>query len=477
MLLTDDKFFNDPEFREMLKAYEEAASKGMPPFFDADDLIDIADYYRLTDQMDKAMEVAQNAIDLFPNATLPNVFMARNALQNDNLKEAEYYVSMIEAEDDPDYIYIKAELLIYQYKIEEAEKLLEAKFHELTNDDNGWFIKDVANLYLDYGEYERGYTWMMRYCDVKDDDYKELLGRALYGTWKLEECESIFTELADKYPFDKKYWKVLAEAQLSQNKFDEAINSSEYAIAIDPDDPVPHGIKASALMGKGNWEEAVKFFKTALSHAQYDCSGYIQLATCLINTNEFKEALEWLEKALKESGNAKEYAGAIYHQMALCQGALGNNVEAKKLLDKAEDKGENKTDLYVARAHILQTEKQYEAADRYFNKALELSTDQMHTLIRIAISLTDCQRYKECLQLLKEKLPVIDENCTEGLSLLALCSLRLNQAEDFLYYLRLAAERNPIELRMILGAYFPENMATKDYYDFAYKQIHKSKQQ
>ena len=102
MLLTDDKFFNDPEFREMLKAYEEAASKGMPPFFDADDLIDIADYYRLTDQMDKAMEVAQNAIDLFPNATLPNVFMARNALQNDNLKEAEYYVSMIEAEDDPD---------------------------------------------------------------------------------------------------------------------------------------------------------------------------------------------------------------------------------------------------------------------------------------------------------------------------------------------------------------------------------------
>ena len=333
MLLTDDKFFNDPEFREMLKAYEEAASKGMPPFFDADDLIDIADYYRLTDQMDKAMEVAQNAIDLFPNATLPNVFMARNALQNDNLKEAEYYVSMIEAEDDPDYIYIKAELLIYQYKLEEAEQLLEAKFHELTNDDNGWFIKDVANLYLDYGEYERGYTWMMRYCDVKDDDYKELLGRALYGTWKLEECESIFTELADKYPFDKKYWKVLAEAQLSQNKFDEAINSSEYAIAIDPDDPVPHGIKASALMGKGNWEEAVKFFKTALSHAQYDCSGYIQLATCLINTNEFKEALEWLEKALKESGNAREYAGAIYHQMALCQGALGNNEEAKKLLE------------------------------------------------------------------------------------------------------------------------------------------------
>lgn len=166
MLLTDDKFFNDPEFREMLKAYEEAASKGMPPFFDADDLIDIADYYRLTDQMDKAMEVAQNAIDLFPNATLPNVFMARNALQNDNLKEAEYYVSMIEAEDDPDYIYIKAELLIYQYKIEEAEKLLEAKFHELTNDDNGWFIKDVANLYLDYGEYERGYTWMMRYLSL-----------------------------------------------------------------------------------------------------------------------------------------------------------------------------------------------------------------------------------------------------------------------------------------------------------------------
>ena len=33
-------------------------------------------------------------------------------------------VPVLVPEDDPDYIYIKAELLIYQYKLEEAEKLL-----------------------------------------------------------------------------------------------------------------------------------------------------------------------------------------------------------------------------------------------------------------------------------------------------------------------------------------------------------------
>ena len=59
---------------------------------------------------------------------------------------------------------------------------------------------------------------------------------------------------------------------------------------------------------------------------------------------------------------------------------------------------------------------------------------------------------------------------------MALCCLNLQLFDDFLYYLQLAAERNPIELRAVLGDYFPENMAVEDYYRFAYQHIYNPNQ-
>ncbi len=476
MFLADDTFFNDPEFRQMLKTFEEAASQGTPPFLDADELIDIADYYRMTDQTEKAIAVAKSAITLFPHATLPNVFMARSALREYDLERAQHYVSMIEEHDDPDYLYIKAELLLFQYRTEEANQLLTTYFNGLTDEDNGWFIKDVVNLYLDYEEYTDGYNWLMKYTDEKDSDYQDLLGRALYGIGQPEKGEQIFTQLTDQYPFEKRYWKMLADIQLAQHKTEAAITSSEYAIAIDPDDPAALNIKASALMEQENWQEAEEYFQMAIELRPTEGSFYLNRATCLIHYNDFDETIACLQDALDNSSDALNMAGSIYHQMALCHGALGNVETAKLLLKQSEKHGFIQSDIYIARGHIAQIERQYAEADRYFNKALAVAASPTDALVRIAVSMTDCRRFKKCLTLLKKKLPVTDEQCVQGISLMALCCLNLQLFDDFLYYLQLAAERNPIELRAVLGDYFPENMAVEDYYRFAYQHIYNPNQ-
>lgn len=476
MLLADDQFFNDPEFRQMLKTYEEAVSQGIPHFLDADDLVDIADYYRMVGHTNRGIEVAENALELFPHATLPNVFMARIALRNENLDEARHYISMIEAKDDPDYLYIKAELLIYEFRGDRAERLLSEHYDALPPSDRGWFIKDVVNLYLDNDLYRLSYNWLMKYEDEEDNDYLELLGRSLSGIGELEKSEEEFAQLADQNPFEKRFWKLLADTQLAQQKIDEAITSSEYAIAIDPDDHAALALKGNALMAKENWEQAAEFFQQAIRQLPTECSYYLQIASCLINLNDYEGAIEWLDTALEDGEDMEDYTGTFYFQMALCYAALRNVDAAKYSLDMAEDWFDDKTDIYVARGHILQIAKHYKMADRFFAKAMEMSVTPMDTLLRVAVSMTDSQRYKECITLLKSKLPIMDERCTDGLSILALCCMNLHQTEDFLHYLRLAAERNPAELRAILGDYFPEDMPVKDYYAYAYQRIHNKNQ-
>ncbi len=477
MFLADDKYFNDPEFRQMLKTYEEGVEKGTPPFLDADDLTDIADYYRMTNQPAMARATVDRALELFPHATLPNVFMARSTLMNDEPEKAEHYVSMIEDQNDPDCICMRAEILLYDFMPEEAEELLSDYYDGLEDDDTGWFIKDVVNLCLDHDEADMAYDWLKKYHDKKDDDYQELRGRTFFGLGKFKECEKLFGKLTDRNPFEKKYWKLLADSQLALDKPEAALASSEYAIAIDPDDPTALNLKAYSLMRLQNWEQAAHFYKLAIRRLPTACAPYISLATCLVGLRKFEETMYWLEEALVETDDFLDYAGSIYYHMALCHGALGGVEEAKIMLDKAEENLFDKVDIYVARGHILQIDKDYKAADRFFAKALELAASSIEVLVRIATSMTECKRYKECLALLKDRLPVMDEECKDGLSLMALCCLHLRQKEDFLHYLRLAADRNPTELREMLGSYFPENMAAKDYYTYAYQNIHKKDRQ
>ena len=54
----------------------------------------------------------------------------------------------------------------------------------------------------------------------------------------------------------------------------------------------------------------------------------------------------------------------------------------------------------------------------------------------------------------------------EGYSYMAVCCLDMNKQDEFLYYLKLAVERNPKEARTIMNGYFPEGMQPEEYYDY-----------
>ena len=91
----DEEYFKSEEFQEMLERYEASMNAGDNPFMDADDLVDIADYYSWKDQEEKADGAIDYALELYPTATLPNVFKARKALNMDDVAAAESYCNEI----------------------------------------------------------------------------------------------------------------------------------------------------------------------------------------------------------------------------------------------------------------------------------------------------------------------------------------------------------------------------------------------
>ena len=170
----DEEYFNSEEFRELLDSYEASLDTGQQPFMDASDLVDIADYYNFNGDYDKAVEAVERALDLYPHATLPNVFKARQALAEGNFERARQYAENIENKDEPDYCYLLAEIKIAQGNIEEADRYLRSLEKSVDPEEYEDYIKDCANLYVDYNINEKAYEWMMRSKGDDSTDFKEL---------------------------------------------------------------------------------------------------------------------------------------------------------------------------------------------------------------------------------------------------------------------------------------------------------------
>ncbi len=74
-------------------------------------------------------------------------------------------------------------------------------------------------------------------------------------------------------------------------EYSDAITSSEYAIAIDPNDPDAVSSKASGLFRLGNYEEALKYYKKYSELEPDDEFGLLHQGVCLVNMNRNEEAL------------------------------------------------------------------------------------------------------------------------------------------------------------------------------------------
>ncbi|MBQ9678700.1 MAG: tetratricopeptide repeat protein [Prevotella sp.] len=474
MIRTGDVYFDSEEFRNILSTFEESFNAGHPAFIDADDLADIADYYHINGYDDKASEVIEYALSVYPNATQPNVFKARQALTDGDIDLAKECIEQIESKDDPDYHYMQAELLIAQEREDEADAYLRDYFMTVPPEEYEDFIMDVANIYFAYELNDKAYEWLMRSKGNDSNAFKELMGHALFGIRNYKECKRIFTELLDEDPYSTQYWNSLANAQFLDKDYMGALTSCDFSLAINPEDTDALMTKANVLYQTGNYEEAIRYFNRydTINHPDELC--LLHKGSCLVNLNRYEEAIEVFKQLLTLSDIDTTLLLEIYQELALCYSALQQKDEAIRYIDKATDLNCDPFEIQVLKGHVYLENDCIDEAEKVFRNAIKRSQNDPLTILRIIISLYENRYVRAAYDLFQKffsMFPTKDHKL--AYSYMALCCWDLGFTEDFLYYLRMAVENNPQEARLVLGRLFPEELAAKDYYSYIY---HKLKQ-
>ena len=418
----NEEYFNSEDFKELLESYETALQAGEQPFMDADDLVDLADYYNYHGEGDKAAEAIERALDLYPDATLPNVFKAREALMMGDNELAHHYAEAIGDKDDPDYHYLTAEILIAEGHIEQADLYLRRYAKSVNEDEWEDFIKDCANLYVDYGVNDKAYQWMMRSKGDDSSDFKELMARTLMGLGKYKDSEKIFNELIENYEEALEYFRRLENLM--------------------PDDDV-------ILLDEG---------------------------VCLVNLGRHEEAVSYLEHALSVADEESEVLPQIYLELAFCYSSMKQPSKALEMIDAAMELPGDTTDLMVIRGHILLENGMLEEAEETFKDAIRQSDNSPSVLLRIIVSLYDNRYVNSSYEMFKKFFEVVNAyapDFNKGHAYMALCCHDLGKNDEFLEYLRKSVEINPREAKLVLGFLFPEGMEPNEYVTYMEQRLNK----
>jgi len=467
----EDDFYNDPEFQELLEEYEQAVESGQPVFMDADDLAEIADYYQSVDRPADAEAAIDKALELDPDSAMALIYKAHESLDNEEPDEAQGYLDRVFDKNLPEYVYCQAEVYIQRDQVEEADQYLRDCFADVSPDEYQDYVLDVANIYTDYGLNEMALQWMMRARHDNTDDFKELMARALFGLGKFKDSERIFNELLDKHPFQKRYWNALASAQFMNEDYDASITSSEYAIAIDPDDPEGILSKANGLYRICNYEEALKYYERYSERVPDDEFGLLHQGTCLINIGRHEEAIERLKAAEELAADDSPYLVDIYQESAFAYSEMGMPETGLYYIGKTDSLDCDHLDMQIIRGHILLSNDRTAEASEVFRKAVVESGYAPEVLLRIIISLLDNRFVDATYNSFKQFFEIVGDDWNDGYSYMALCCWELKRTDEFMHYLQIACERNPQEAQSVLNSLFPSGMKAVDYCTYMKNQL------
>ena len=462
----DTAYFESEGFKKILRQYEDSVQSGHPAYMDADDLADIADYYHYEGRLDEASDAIELALQFNPDAIGPLLYKAREALSLGNFRLARDYAERIRIIDQDEHLFLKGEILICEGKTEEADELFRKQYLDLPPDEQMDYVYDVANLFAEYNDYNKSFEWMARSQGDDSDDFKELMARTLFGIGKYEDSSRLFNELLDHNPYSKVYWNALASAQFMSEDYGASITSSEYAIAIDPNDAESILTKANGLYHLENYDEALSYFEKYSEINSSDEFGYLHQGTCLINLGKYDEAITRLLTAESKAPKASQYLPEIYQELAFAYSELKLPEIALQYIDKTEYLDCDHIDMEVIRGHILVANKRLKEAEDVFRNVIKESGNAPKTMLRVMVSLYDNRYVSTSYKLFKKFFNFVDDDWSDGYSYMALCCWDIKHYDEFVEYLKKAVEKNPREAKMVLGHLFPTGMKVTEYQKF-----------
>ena len=340
----DYSYFQDEGFRTSLAAYERMLTTGESAELDSETLTDIAEYYAMNQRMDDADRCIQYALSFYPDSVDPQIFLSRQQMFYGNKAEAWRICRAIGDQKDREVIFLQSELYFYFNESPKAFELLMHNFQELDEEEAPEFLYDSIALCKDYGFGDKALEWVLLLRHEYPDYVEAIALEAEIYNFRQEYPKAIAL-LEANLPtviYDTQAWQQLAEAHLWLEEYDDALEATDYMLAISKDNADGIMLRANILLDMGRYDESHNYYTRFLSYYPGDDRANYLDAQCLIELGRYQEAIHRLERLAATPGYAMQ--GYVLSYLAYCHAQLGHAEQSLHYRQQAERQQFNNLD-------------------------------------------------------------------------------------------------------------------------------------
>ena len=447
-----NNYYDSEEFRIILKSFEESEKTGKNLFFGSGDLLDIADYYCLHGKVPEARAIVDRALETFPDSDEALLMKSRMALTYDHdPDEAEIIADMVNDKHDADYAYLKAEIMLSRGLEDEAEALLQKVYDEADDEEPEVIAEEITRIYADYNNVALAKKWFERTGNSDSASKKELKVRLLIADGNIEEGQKMLNELIDDDPYNSLYWNLLSSTQYLSDDIEDAITSSEYSLAINPNDEEAILNKANGLYKLGNYEDAIDYYKRFVRIRPDEESGEMMIGISLIALNRVQEGVEYLKKAEKKISIDSTHNDEIYQELVIALSKLNRFDEALAYIKRSESAECEHNEMKVLEGFVLMKKDDLEGGRECYQQALTDSGYSPVIYLKIGMALYENHLYSAAYMTTKSLLNICPDEMSEAYAYHALFCYFVRKDDEYMEYRKIAFEKDPKLAEMVLG--------------------------
>lgn len=498
----NNDYFQTDSFKELIRSYENKYAIGESIYLDVDDFADLSDYYLSIDAPDMAMDCVDMGLRIHKEDNILLVVKSAIHIYRHEFSDAASIIYSFD-NSDPDVLYQKAQLEYALANDVDSSVSYFRQWLEQNNDRESY--THIISSFVELSSPETFSDDLLRSWITEYIDRFSPMTEDFYDTTIADICREhnyadlyirIVSQILDENPYYPNGFKLLGLAQYTVEDFETAIQSFDFALAINPDDNDILLGKAHTLLAMGDSTQCIDLFRTYIDNGG-DVVQNIPLCQCLFEIGETEEALERLEKldavitAEKASFDANasdkviidpadknkkvEFDFERYTQIYIDLGEIfyantyfNRSIEA---MQKVLEVDSTNADAYftIGSSHLMLNN--FDEAIKCFGTAIGYAQDKLMMCIDVVMTLI-LMNYEIDMPQLVNMLDYHANNSESPYArnvsaVKAFAYFKSGNEEEFTHWIDIAAVESPDFVKRVFYNIFPDEVTPADFAEYA----------
>ena len=241
---------NEPDINSLIEKYEQMRALGRKIYFDADEFAMLAEYYNAEGDNDEAEELINEGLKIHPGSPELMLMKAKVLIYSEMYQDALDYMEWISDDGGVDLALLKIESMLHLGRHADVDQLINSELkQELPIDDLYFFITELGYVFNDVDLFDRAISFLEESMKINDSNSDAIVDLAYAYEMKgdLEKAIEYNNLLLDIDPYSYEGWVNIGKLYSMNEQHDKAVDSFDFALAINEDDVNVLKMKALSL--------------------------------------------------------------------------------------------------------------------------------------------------------------------------------------------------------------------------------------